>query len=191
MTRIKIKNALIKKSVGITSLVAVIVAVGLGGFYLSDSKTSARAESKLSEKSHIFEFAGAQGWWQGATNHNSMALFDSNEKRECFVSSEFKQGIVNVSSEYTRREAEVKGVDSGYTISQASTSQGQINTLSGTKQYTINNYSITGGVQPTKRGFSLGYIQLADGYVQTLSWCDEPSQLHNTLPAINAVKINK
>lgn len=133
-----------------------------------------------------FSFAGAGGWWQGATNHTSMAVFHRVEDG-CFVSAQHKSGAVNGTAEIQKANATLSS--QGYIVLPASTQTLMLQTNDGPRQYDLVQSSVTSpsGVSKVMGGQEFGYLQLADGYLYIMGYCDTAAELPATIPALQAI----
>lgn len=137
-----------------------------------------------------FSFTGTSGWWQGATNNTSMALFHNAE--DCFTSVEYKAGTVDVAAELQKTQTLL--TSEGYTVT-----PGNIQTLSlqmgagGKPQYQLHQYAVTGARSAgrVEGGQEYGYLQLPNGYVKIEGNCDNSQELAATVPALQAVKFDE
>lgn len=137
----------------------------------------------------MFSFTGATGWWQGATNKMSMALFYNSS--DCFTSVQYKTGTVDVAAELQKGQAS-QATSSG-TSTQSAVLTATLQTNSGPQQYKLHQYSLsyTGSGQKPMEGLELGYIQFPDGYVKVEGHCDTVDELPATIPALQAIKYSK
>lgn len=135
-----------------------------------------------------FSFAGVDGWWQGATNHTSMAVFHRTDG--CFVSGEYKSGTVNAVAEIQKSNATLSS--QGYTILPIATKTLMIQTSDGPQKYDLEQFSVASpsGGSKVMGGQEFGYLQLSDGYLYIMGYCDTPEQLPATIPALNAMTFN-
>lgn len=133
----------------------------------------------------MFSFTGATGWWQGATNETSMAVF---HKYDCFTSVEYKTGTVDIDAELEKVQNSVASGD--YTVIPGSTQTLMLQTKLGPQKYELHQSSVVipQGAMPVKAGQEFGYLQLSDGYIKIMGYCDTPDQLPATIPALQAIK---
>lgn len=135
-----------------------------------------------------FKFTGANGWWQGATNKTSMALFHKTDG--CFTSVEHKSGMVDTAAELQKQyDMQTRG---GYTVTPGNTQTLTIQTVAGQEKYDLHQSSVTGTGDggKVKGGQEFGYVQLPSGYIKVMGYCDTPDQLPATLPALQAIKFD-
>lgn len=189
---IKQKNIQNKKF--IIALISMVVAfAGVGGVTFAlynNSQNETEAQTKGSGKP-LFSFQGAPGWWRGATNETSMAVFDDNNAQDCFISAEYATGTVDAATEMSKISDNL--TNEGYVVIPASTQTLDLQTSS--KQplrYELQQSSVVTppGSEKLKGGQEFGYIQLKDGYIKIMGYCDEPDQLPNTIPALKAIKFD-
>jgi hypothetical protein len=139
-----------------------------------------------------FSSTGAEGWWQGATNKTSMALFQSTH--DCFVSAEYKVGTVNAAGELQKTQSNM--TKDGYVVSSVSTQSLTLQTTSGTRQYELQESNVVtptnmGTQNKVQGGQEFGYVQLSNGYVKIMGYCNTANELPATIPALQSIKFNE
>jgi hypothetical protein len=170
----------------------LIVAVGVCSAVVIGHNTAKAAPSvkpaTVVIQSH-FSFTGTPGWWQGATNRASMALFHNAE--DCFTSVEYKTGIVDVAAELQKTQTIL--TNGGYTVMPGNIQTLALQTSAGSKQYPLHQYTVTGtgSAGKVEGGEEYGYLQLPNGYVKIEGDCDSPEELAATIPALQAVKFDE
>ena len=159
-------------------------------FVKRDSGAVAASEEAPQASVFTFDEKAAKGWWQGATDEKSMVVFGENEAKGCFVSLEYKKGVVDVDEELARVKNEVES-DGQYTLVPAAVKTLSLQTSSGQEQYKLHQSSIVvpDGAANVKRGQSFGYVQLSGGYVNLIGLCDTPEQLESVHPALAAFSV--
>jgi len=188
----KQKRSLKSKSVAITVFLVVLAVGGAGAAFVTRGNTQALAETvNVEVVKSKFSFSGANGWRQGATNETSMALFDDNSRMACFTSVEYKSGTVDALAEIKKAEATASERGNGYTVTPISAQTLTIQTPDGKKQYELYQSAVTTptGGDKLKGGQEFGYLQLSDGYVKVIGYCDTPEQLSSTVPALQAIEL--
>jgi len=167
-------------------MVTVVVAA-CGVVALRRNHTDAAASMKPGIGATVpsqFSTSGTPGWWQGATNKTSMALFQNTH--DCFVSVQYYGGTVDAASELQKLSASQAGTGGSSTPS--ATLPMTLQTSSGQRQYDLHQYSLTSGDgEALMRGLELGYVQLAGGYVKVEGHCNTPDQLAATTSALQSV----
>lgn len=180
------------KLIIILAVVALVGLAGAGTFFVfsNDSEASAGSVS-TAEKSHqsgksLFSFTGAEGWWQGATNETSMALFE--KEKGCFTSVQYKTGIVDIATEL-EKEQDIQ-LSGDYTVTPSGTQTLTMQTSSGLQKYELHQFAVTtpNGALKVKGAQEFGYIQLSDGYIKIMGYCDTPDELPSTVKALQAVR---
>ncbi len=173
-----------------TLLVAVIIAIA--GIAVNLSRSTANATSPAKETSSKikskFSFTGTSGWRQGPANETSMALFHNADS--CFVSFEYKTGTVNIDDELSKNQQDLSST--GYNSASTAVLTTSLQTKTETKQYQLHQYSASGSPNghDVMGGQEFGYVQLANGYVKVIGYCDTVEQLSATIPALQAVVLN-
>lgn len=169
-------------------LVLVIIAAGVGVAFWHHGHTDAAASKKPGIGAAVpseFSFADTIGWWQGATNKTSMALF--HNAQDCFTSDQYKKGTVNVA--LALRNQQTTLTNQGYTVKPAAVKTLALQTSTGQQSYQLFQYSVTtpSGASQVEGGQEFGYVPLTNGYVYIEAYCDTPSELSATIPALDAV----
>lgn len=168
--------------------VAVILLAAFSVFILEQGKTDASPKPQTtSTVQSVFSFTGAAGWWQGATNGTSMALFHRNTADSCFVSAEYHTGTVNVANELAQNEKAFEST--GHAITPAGSQQLALRTSTGSVSYQLQQYSLAnsaGTPDTVMGGQEFGYAQLLGGYIKLMGYCNTSNQLTATIPALQA-----
>ena len=175
----------------IGTLVLLIVAAVSATALLQHKRTDAVPPAKPAVGAMVpsdFSFSGLSGWWQGATNRTSMALFHKSDDG-CFTSVEYKTGTVDVAAALQKGSASPDG--------SAGTTPGAVltvalQTAAGPQQYQLHQYTLSSvGGEQLMGGLELGYVQLAGGYVKIQGHCNTAAELPATIPALQAIKYGK
>lgn len=173
-----------------TLVVLVVIAATCSAVITEHNTTDAAPSVKpvAATARSQFSFASVSGWWQGATNKTSMALFHNSQ--DCFASAEYKAGIVDATAEL--HNAVASQVSSGYTVTPGSIQMLTLQTNIGTQKYELHQYSVTGtgSLGKLEGGQEFGYVQLAGGYVKVEGYCDTPAELPDTIPALQAIRFD-
>lgn len=137
-----------------------------------------------------FSFDGTVGWWQGATNETSMALFHRNTDDGCFVSAQYKTGIVDAAAAIQKTNSAL--TSSGYSVTPGTTQTLTLQTKVGLQSYELYQSTVTTptGAQQVEGGQEFGYVQLAGGYIYIEGYCNTAAELPATIPALQAIKFN-
>jgi hypothetical protein len=168
--------------------VILIAAFGLVGMERNRTDAAPSVKNAASTVNSQFSFTGASGWWRGATNETSMALFSNDHS--CFTSVQHKTGTVDDAVELKKIQTSLAG--SGYTSTLVASQMTTVQTNSGSQQYKLYQYNVatpTGGTQ-VEGGQEYGYLQLSTGYLEVQGNCNTASELSTTLPALQAVKFD-
>lgn len=175
--------------IGFVILLAVLAAAFIIFTIKLDETNSTAPLSGTPAKSvkSQFSFGGAEGWRQGPSNKTSMAFFNSNG---CFTSVENKTGTLDIAAEQQKNQTTLTGA--GYTVTPAGTQTLTMQTSAGPKQYELQQSSVTtpAGTTPVEGGQEFGYLQLADGYIKIMGYCDTADELPVTIPALQAVRFD-
>jgi len=174
-----------------SALVLLVFAAASAVVMLHNNKTEAAPSVKPGVGAAVpskFSTTGTQGWWQGATNKTSMALFHGHD---CFTSVEYKTGKVDVAAELQKQQDLM--TSAGYPVTLGSTQTLTLQTAIGSEQYDLHQLNVMTpvGTQALKAGQEFGYVQLANGYVKVMAYCDTSDQLPATIPALQSIKFNE
>jgi len=178
-------SALVVLAVAVTSVVAVTQHKH------TDAAASAKPGIGAAVKSK-FSSTGTIGWWQGATNKTSMALFQNTHA--CFVSAEYKTGTVDMASELQKTQGDL--TNDGYTVTPVGTQSLTMQTTSGVKQYELQQSRVVTPASMSVQnklqgGQEFGYIQLSRNYIKVMGYCDTAEQLPATIAALQTIKFDK
>jgi hypothetical protein len=177
----------------LTALATLSILAGVSILLVvrSNSRTSSEPV-KVAAAERKFSFTGTAGWWQGATNETSMALFDEDKVMACFTSAEYKQGIVDIAAELKEIEVQIQKSGNGHTMTSLGSQTLAIQTAGGPRQYELHRSTVVTppGSEKIKAGQEFGYIQFSKGYIKIMGYCDTPEQLPATIPALQAIKFN-
>jgi hypothetical protein len=118
----------------------VLIAAVATAFTLQHRRTTAAPSVTPGLGASIpsqFTFSGAIGWWQGATNRTSIAVFHGGDTDSCFVSVQHNTGSISAD------EAKVTGntntlTNQGYAVTPFSTKSLTFQTTEGAKQYQLD-----------------------------------------------------
>lgn len=173
-------------------LVLLVVATGTAMLVGRNSYTDAAPTSKIPVGAAVpsyFLFSGVAGWWQGATNKTSMALFHTPDTDGCFVSVQYYKGTVDAAAELQKLSVEQAG---GGTMTPGVILSMTLQTATGSQQYQLHQYALSPDAgEQLMDGLEMGYVQLPDAYVKVEGHCNAPGQLPATIPALQAVKLGK
>jgi hypothetical protein len=188
----KQKNHSIFNRYTVSAFALLVVAAASTLVVLHRDKTDAAASVKPGVGAAVpsqFSSTGATGWWQGATNKTSMALFEANHN--CFTSVEHKSGTVDVAAE-NQKWQDMLTAD-GYTVASAGNQALTLQTTTGPQSYTLQQFSTTGSgnAGTVKAGNGFGYIQLANSYIKVSAVCDTTTQLPETTAALQSIKFDE
>lgn len=134
-----------------------------------------------------FSFTGATGWWQGATNETSMALFHRTQDG-CFVSAQHKTGSIAADkAKLQKNDADL--IKNGYKIASVGTKTLTVQTNSGKQKYELQQSAVATpkGADKIMGGQEFGYLQLSDGYLFFEGYCNSAAKLPATIAALEAV----
>lgn len=185
-----------QKKTKIALLVGLILACGaLAGVLTWNRPTDAAPSPTVSQAdlkaNSIFHLASVDGWWQGATNHTSMAAYQ-NEDHNCFVSAAYFPEAQLANREAKRQKATESLATEGHKINKLGSKTMELSSTSGPIKYNLDQQSIsspTGSTQ-VKGGQEFGFIDLADGQIEIEGYCDSAEQLPLTIPALDAINFN-
>lgn len=137
-----------------------------------------------------FAFAGARGWWQGATSRDDVAVFP--EAGGCFVSIQYLANETAADKETKQQAANTLLKQQGYTVTATNVTPMTIRTDSGNLQYTLHQFSTVAPSASTKiqGGQEYGYVPLPEGSLYVMGSCDTPEQLAATLPVVQAISFD-
>lgn len=181
----------------IATIIAIVVAIFAASVVYRDrataSTSSESATNTLSHSPFSFDAQKAPGWWQGATNETSMAIFDEDEVSKCFVSAEYIKGIVNADVEIQKINTQLTESGNGYIITPLASQTLELQTDAKPLPYELRQSSVSTpqGAEKVKGGQEFGFIQLSNGYVKIMGYCDNPEQLASTLASLQAIKLDE
>lgn len=177
------------------SLGILVAVVAAGSFFFINGHSRTDAAPSLKPKIGAavpseFKFTGAVDWWQGATNKTSIALFHTLQDG-CFVSVQHKMGSITA-DQINFQKTEDQLASAGHVITPVTTQTMTIQTNSGSKQYQLQQSSVTSptGTSQVLGGQEFGYIQLSSGYLYIEGYCNTSAELATTIPALQAVTFN-
>jgi hypothetical protein len=138
-----------------------------------------------------FSFIGTTGWWQGATNKTSMALFQNSQN--CFISVQYNNTGAIAASEAKQQKNQADLTNNGYTITPGPTEMITLQTNTGSQQYGLHQSSVVTplGADQVEGGQEFGYLQGSKGYVFIEGYCNTAGELPSTIPALQAIKFNE
>jgi len=182
-----------RKLIASLVLVALITAAFTGGiFFLHDHFDELIAKKPdTPPELQLFSFVDTPGWWRGTTSETSMAVSESNDTHDCFISIEYKRGTVNATASLKNIQQKLAR-NGNYTMNQLGTVALTLHTVAGPKSYELHQFSIVtpNDAEKVKEGQEFGYVQLAHGYVALSGYCDLSNQLVATIPALKAIQLN-
>lgn len=184
-----------KNLVIMLALVALLVVVGATCAVLFRRGVAVAPGPKdLESTASIFEFMGADGWYQGPSNATSMALFsDANADgiSSCFTSAEYYPGTVDVVAQLQKNTQHLSG--SGYQVLSLGAKSLTIQTSAGDKQFVLHQSKVVASEQAGKimSGNALGFLQLSNGYLKIYGNCRSADELSSIFPALESYKLHK
>ena len=169
-------------------IIAAVSFVAVTKYNRTDAVTPAKPAVGAAVKSK-FSSTGTAGWWQGASNETSMALFQNSHA--CFTSVEYKTGTMDAAA--ALQKAQTMLTNDGYTVTPGSVQTMTLQTTSGPQQYELHQSSVTSpsGSNKIEGGQEFGYVQLPGGYVKVEGYCDSADELPATIPALQTVTFDK
>jgi ABC-type antimicrobial peptide transport system permease subunit len=175
----------------VSTLAIVIVVAAVSGMLIwNRTRTDAVSRSKRTSTAPVvsmFSFMGVSGWWRGATNRTSMALFDTDTTDGCFVSDQYQTGTVDVAAELQSNQNTL--IAGGYSIASAGTQESTLQANASPVQYQLAQYSVTSSPTASQvmGGQEFGYVQLTGGYIKIMGYCNAADELSTTIPALQAI----
>ena len=172
--------------------VLVIAIAALSVFIVMRGSTDAAPKPTAALPASIpsdFSFSGMAGWWQGATNKTSMAVFQ--DSHNCFVSVQYNTGIVDTASVLQESETSLTSV--GYTVTPGTVQAVSLQTNAGQQSYQLHQYAVSGdgGEGQLEGGQEFGYLQFSGGYLKIEGYCNTSDQLSATVSALQAIKYSE
>ncbi len=118
-----------------------------------------------------------------------MALFHTI-RDSCFTSVQHKTGTVDAAAELQKTAASL--TSQGYTVTPGSTQTLTIQTNTGPRQYELQQSSVMtpAGANKLLGGQEFGYLQLSNGYLKIMGYCETADELPATIPALQAIKFD-
>jgi hypothetical protein len=181
-----------KRSLVISIVAVAVLAVATTVAMTSRNKTDAAASVKPAVGAAVtsqFAFTGSTGWWQGATNKTSMAVFQ--DTHSCFVSAEHKTGTVDAVAKLQKIQSSL--ASQGYMVTPGNIQTLILQTAAGQQRYELHQSTVTTpkGSNKVEGGQEFGYVQLSDGYIKIMGYCDTADELPATIPVLRAIKFNE
>jgi hypothetical protein len=174
------------------TLAVVAIAAAVGGVifmkhHAADAAVLPGTPSNLPQKTpgtaeFSFKSNGkTSGWWQGATDKVSMALF--YRPNDCFVSTEYHNSTIDAAA---KLQSHIDMLRQGSSVTEIGSKSLTLNTSTGKMQYELHQYHVVG--DGLLGGEEFAYVPLSKGYLKIQGYCDTPEQLAATIPALEAVK---
>jgi hypothetical protein len=109
----------------------------------------------------------------------------------CFVSVQHKVGTI-AADQASFQKTEDQLTTAGHTITPVATQIMTVQTNSGSKQYQLQQSSVTSptGASQVLGGQEFGYLPLSGGYLYIEGYCNTSAELAATIPALQAVTFN-
>lgn len=180
------------------TLVFSAIAIASAVIVLQRDRTDASPPAKPAVGASVpsqFSFGGATGWWQGATNETSIAIFPNAQ--DCFVSVQHITG--SLAAKQAKDQAALASLTGqGHITSKLGTQSLSITTNTGVKQYQLQWISVSspnGASASTESqvegGQENAYVPLSSNdFLYVEGYCDTPTELPTTLPVLQAVKFS-
>jgi hypothetical protein len=118
-----------------------------------------------------------------------MAVF--HNLHDCFLSVEYNAGTVNIATEL--KKIDKQAAIGGYTITHIGVRTLTMQVAGSKHQYKLYQTNTTEPVGATKLmdGNESGFVQLSNGYIDIYGTCNTVSQLHETIPALEAIEFDQ
>lgn len=106
----------------------------------------------------------------------------------CFVMASYNKGAENLDKKLADTIEQNRKF--GTTIEEVGVKMLKISTYEGEKDYQLHLYDYQSkGGEALLRGNALGYVPLSDGYIDMRAVCAEASQLEQSIPTIQALRL--
>lgn len=130
--------------------------------------------------------------WHDDKNTNCKALSQGTMNSPCFVMAFYNNKIIDSEQAVTAYLDHQKSFDNFTTVKEAGSRTLTMDTPEGSKNYKLHYYDYGGKSSDlTKHGNAIGYVSLTRGHIEVRSICTETSQLDETLPILQAVRLEK
>lgn len=123
-----------------------------------------------------------------------MSVHQGNDEQDivnghCFTLFAYFDKTINV-DEALKRRATATG-DDGRVVTEIGVSDLKMTTYEGVKNFQLHKYDLSGpAAKDLQRGMANGYVTLSSGYINVQSVCQESAQLDETLPVLEAVRLD-
>lgn len=192
----KLKQKSTKRKVVLGLIIISVISLGGISSYvlLRNNSVQAVADINTEVAASVFTFTGATDWRPGPSNETSMAVFGKareNGTSACFVSMEYKTGIVDETAELQKNQKIMN--EGGRTVTALGMQILTLRTAQGDKQYNLHQFKVTSpaGAGQLMEGTEIGYLQLSDGYIKIIGNCNTAEELPTTVLALQAYKLAK
>lgn len=177
----------------IVSLASLVVVFAIAVFAFQHKNTDAAPSTKPSVGAAVpsqFAFAGAIGWWQGATNKTSVAVFHNTQ--DCFVSVQHNTGTIEAEQAKVQSASNTL-INQGYSVTPINKLTLAFRTNEGVKQYQLDQSSVASqpGASKVEGGQEFAYLPLANGHIYIEGYCDTPAELSATIPVLQAFNFDE
>ena len=130
--------------------------------------------------------------WHDDKNTNCKALAQSTMNSPCFVMAFYNDKIIDSEQATTTYINHQKSFGDFMTVKEVGSRTLAMDTPEGNKNYKLHYYDYESKSSDlTKHGNAIGYVSLSSGHVEVRSICTETSQLDETLPILQAVRLAK
>lgn len=106
---------------------------------------------------------------------------------DCFVTASYNKSQVDPQKAVAEKIEENRKFD--MTVQEVGVKTLTMSTPEGTKEYQLHKFDFAVGGDEILRGNALGFIALNKGHIDVRSVCAETSQLDETLPALQAIRL--
>jgi len=188
----KLNRIRLNRYIAGAAVIVIVVVAASAVVLLQYNRTDAAPAVKPATGASVpsqFSFTNTTGWFQGATNATSMAVFQTTH--DCFTSVEHDQGTVNVAASLQQEQTIL--TNGGYTVTPGNSQTLSLQTSTGPQQYELHQYSVAtpAGASMVEGGEEFGYLQLSSGYLKIEGYCNTSSELAATIPALQAIKFDE
>ena len=181
----------------ITALVIAIAAV-VSILYRQEGTQVTQVDTDNDPSTYMFAADDLEGWWRGGGESTSpyrkigitLHTDRQNDEHSCFVDAGYHKGLVDVTAELNRRyQAAESG---GHIVTPTDIKELTMQTSGEPLQYELHQSTVTMSDNQEKLmgGQGFGFIQLTDGYIRIMGYCEQPEDLPGTLPALESIRFN-
>ncbi len=196
MSRIK-KLTFTKILILLTAALAIAVVIMVPVIYRQGTQV-VQVDTNDDPSTYMFASDNLESWWRGGTESTSpykklgitLHTDRQNDGRSCFVDAGYHKGSVDVTAELNRRYQAAKS--GGHVVTPTDIKKLTMQISGEPLQYELYQSIVTMSDNQEKLmgGQGFGFVQLANGYIRIMGYCEQPEDLPETLPALESIRFN-